>query len=67
MTKIDLSSEIYSENSVVQAARAYRGYADISVETKSGYIIVTFKKCRYDEQTTVKEFENYLIGAENAG
>lgn len=66
MTKIDLNSDIYSEDSVWQAISAYKGYANISMKSKNGYFFVTFSKCKYDEQRTVKEFENYLIGVENS-
>lgn len=66
MVQIDLNTEIYSEESVRQAIQAYHDYASISTGSKSGYIVVIFSECRYDEQMSIKEFENYLIGVENS-
>lgn len=66
MVQIDLNTEIYSEESVKQAIQAYRDYATISTGSKRGHIFVIFSECRYDEQMSIKEFENYLIGVENS-
>lgn len=66
MKKLRLNREIYSDQSIERTARAYRGYAVTTVSYDAHYITVTFQKCKYDAEQTVKEFENYLIGVENA-
>lgn len=44
----------------------YKNYAAMSVQYKQEYAIITFWKCKYDEDQTIKEFENYMIGVENS-
>ena len=46
--------------------RVYKSHAITTVSFKYEYAIITFWKCKYDEELTVKEFENYMIGVENS-
>jgi hypothetical protein len=45
---------------------AYKGYAVMTVNYQKEYAALTFWKCKYDEDQTTKEFENYMIGIENS-
>lgn len=44
----------------------YKNHAITTVSFLHDYAIITFWKCKYDEELTVKEFENYMIGVENS-
>jgi len=67
MKKIRINPDIYSLNSIERTRTAYMEYAKIKVQQNGSDVIIIFTDCRYDEDQTVKEFENYLIGLENAG
>lgn len=64
-TLLKLSRAIYQEHIVQEACRAYQGLADIHVTRSDRYMLVTFDACRYDAETTAREFENYCIGLES--
>ena len=66
MKRIKFNRTIYSDNSIKSAIHAFSELAIVSVKLKSDYIILTFWKCKYTEDQTVKEFENYVIGIENS-
>lgn len=66
MKAIEFSKQVYSLNSVRIVAAVYQNYATITIEEDTERILVTFEKCRFSEERTVKEFENYLIGIENS-
>lgn len=66
MKKLRVNRDIYSNTAIEQTINAYTSYAAISVSYRQRYAIITFRKCKYDEVQTVKEFENYMIGAENS-
>lgn len=66
MKKIQINKTIFSDEAIQITIKAYNGYANMSVESRDDYAIVTFQDCKYDEEQTVKEFENYLIGIENS-
>lgn len=61
-----LRKDIYSFESIIKTINSYAGYAEFDISDDGEYISVMFYNCRYDEQRTIKEFENYLIGMENA-
>ena len=65
MTKLELCADIYSKENIEYVIRIYGDYARINLISKDDKYILEFRKCRYDEKTTVREFENYLIGMEN--
>ena len=66
MKKIRINKAIFSDEAIQITIKAYNGYANMSVESRDKYAIVTFQDCKYDEELTAKEFENYLIGIENS-
>ena len=66
MKKVKINRSIYSEETITAAIKAYQNHAVISAKIKDDYAVLTFWKCRYDEDLTIKEFENYMIGIENS-
>ena len=65
MVKLLLSTEIYSEKNIRNTCDAYKDFAKINMKRRGAYIELIFNDCRYDQNITVKEFENYLINTEN--
>ncbi len=65
MKKLVLNKEVFSVNQITAAKIAYKDIADIKISSKKNYFVVNFFKCKYDEERTIREFENYLIGLEN--
>lgn len=65
MNKLELNKEVYSLINIKNVSIIYKDYADMHIEDSGQYAIVYFDKCKYDCKTTMKEFENYLIGLEN--
>ena len=61
MSDLMLSKELYSKNIIDRACHDYIGITDISVKEFGAYYIVVFKNCKYPEQITRDEFENYII------
>lgn len=66
MKKLKLNRSVYSEDSIKVALQAYKDFAAITMNDEAHEIVLIFELCRYDEELTVKEFENYLIGVENS-
>lgn len=66
MKKIKIRSEIFSEKNIKKALNDYKNITKASFKKGNIYHTITFWKCVYDEELTVKEFENYLIGLENS-
>jgi hypothetical protein len=66
MIKLELNREIYSRKNVEGAREAYKKIAKIVIKEGKSHIRVIFLRCKYGEERTVKEFENYLIGIENS-
>lgn len=65
MNKLFLNTDIYLEENIKKTCVIYKEYAEIKVEKINSYIKLTFNNCKYDTDTTMKEFENYLINVEN--
>ncbi len=65
MNKLILSKEIYSEDSIEETCEAYSNLARIRIKKRKECMELIFDRCRYDTDITIKEFENYLINAEN--
>lgn len=57
---------IYSEKGLKATAAAYKSIAEIRIRISPTYADVLFTNCKYDEERTVCEFENYLIAVENS-
>lgn len=66
MRVLNLSKDLYSIENIERTAKVYKDYAKIKVKNEDEYYFVSFDKCKYDEDRTIKEFENYLIGLENS-
>lgn len=66
MKKLRISRSVYSDGTIEKTMAAYKNHAVTTVAYKGDYAIVTFWKCKYDAEQTIKEFENYMIGAENS-
>jgi hypothetical protein len=66
MKILTLNKNIYSKKAISLACEAYRDFATILLAELGGNYIILFRKCRYNPETTIKEFENYLIGVENS-
>lgn len=65
MEKIRIRKELYSEDMIKECILAYRGYAKMTYKGDGEYWTLCFENCKYGEERTSKEFENYLIGLEN--
>lgn len=65
MKRTKLSKNIYDESIIRQAIRDYGSIANIQLKSDSGYYDLQFENCKYDENRTLKEFENYLIDLMN--
>lgn len=66
MKKLILNREIYSNQSIARTMQAYSNHAMITVNYDACYATVFFDQRKYDSDQTIKEFENYMIGVENA-
>ena len=66
MIRLRLRTDIYSLENILNAAEAYKDLAKISVSGKKEVTKIVFRNCKYYEERTVREFENYLIGLENS-
>lgn len=66
MTRLKINNEIFSAATISIAREAYSDLANIAVFSGKKNTELVFTHCRYDEERTVKEFENYLIGLENS-
>lgn len=65
MAKLLLNEYIYSEESIRKACLAYKELAHIDLKRERPYFELEFDQCKYDIETTIKEFENYVINVEN--
>lgn len=65
MVMLKLKEDLYCEDNIIGCIRAYKSLAEIIYKKDADYWILSFKNCKYGEERTVKEFENYLIGLEN--
>lgn len=66
MKKIRINRSVFSDDTIEKTMMVYKNHAVTTVQYKRDYVIVTFWKCKYDEEQTIKEFENYMIGVENS-
>lgn len=63
--KIKYDSNIYAEQAIIHAANDYSAIAKVTVKSSDRYIECSFSDCNYDEETTIKEFSNYIIDRMN--
>ncbi len=66
MKTLILNKEIYSYSSILKAKSIYSDCAKIHVFTNRDNWLLIFSNCCYNPEQTIREFENYLIGLENA-
>ena len=66
MKKVKINRSVYSDGAIEKTRMVYKKYAMTTVRYKHNYAIITFWKCKYDVEQTIKEFENYMIGVENS-
>ena len=59
MKKLKVNRSVYSDETINRTMMVYKNHAVTTVSFKRDYAIITFWKCKYDEELTVKEFENY--------
>lgn len=65
MIKVKFNRNVYSDETIERTMKVYKKHAITTISYKKEYAIVCFWKCKYDEERTVSEFENYMIGVEN--
>ena len=65
MNKLELKTDVYNIENIEKACVAYKDYVKITIKMKNNRIALTFSKCQYNADITIKEFENYLINVEN--
>lgn len=63
--KLFLNKEIYGERNIKRAIKDYEEIATIKIEQKEQYFICEIIESYYDIQTTIREFENYIIALSN--
>ena len=66
MIILRLNKELFSLDNIKKTECVYKDFARISIISDGQFFAVKFDHCRYEEERTVKEFENYLIGLENS-
>ena len=58
---INLNKELFDFQCIMSAAEAFKELAEFDISnTDKKYYSVQLKNCVYSEETTGKEFENYL-------
>ena len=62
-----LNKQIYCLQYIERAVQAYRSIATIKIVPDKGYWVCVFEDCVYDNETTKREFENYVIALMNRG
>ena len=61
MKTVKLHNEIYSQNAVLAAISAYKELCSVELSMTNHYYVCTFENCKYEENLTAAEFENYTI------
>ncbi len=64
--QISLNRNIYPDWAVARAAADYQALASIKITADGGYLLCSFRNCKYDEALTVREFLNYLVNLLNS-
>ena len=65
MSKVKINKNIFGKETVLRAMEEYSGIATINVNETDEYFDLDFDNCKYDQEETVKEFENFLIDLTN--
>jgi hypothetical protein len=56
-----LDLELYPERFIKKAMHNYHEFAEIAFTKRDELVEMFFERCLYDEEQTVREFENHLI------
>lgn len=65
MNELKLSTNIFGIRNVEKAIVAYKDLCKIGINYTGNYIICEFTDCIYDNEETIREFENYIIDLMN--
>lgn len=65
MKIIKLSSSIYDQKKILESIHDFQELCTISIKYRDDYYCLCFENCKYDENKTISEFENYLIDLSN--
>lgn len=65
MTNLRLNKELFALEPITAALSAYQSIARIELSDDSNYWRCCFTECKYGEERTALEFENYLINLMN--
>ena len=65
MIELRVRKELFREKCILGTIEAYKYITDVNLQDQSDYWILQFENCKFEENSTVREFENYLIGLEN--
>ena len=65
MTNLRLNKELFALEQLTYALKAYQSIAKIELSDDSNYWQCCFADCKYGEEQTALEFENYLINLMN--
>lgn len=65
MTSLRLNKELFALGPLTAALNAYQSIAKIELSDDSNYWRCCFVECKYGEEQTALEFENYLINLMN--
>ena len=61
MITLKLKTELYPEEAIAAAVRAFAPLASVTTRAKGDCIVCEFDSCDLGEEETMLEFENYLI------
>jgi len=61
MSNLALSKDIYKHSILKKCCDAYLEYSKIQITETEDYWNVDFSDCKFNEEETMREFENYLI------
>lgn len=65
MKVLKLNKDIFSKEQLISAKKAYLPIAKIHITENNKYWLCYFSKCKYDIDTTIHEFDNYMINSMN--
>lgn len=65
MIQLKLKKELYPLSYISTAQAAYAEICQMQVDENDTHWLCNFSACKYEEQRTIMEFENYLINLIN--
>lgn len=67
MKRLSLSREIFNRADILMAKRKFVHLCKVDVAENNLHWDCVITDCKYDEQETMQEFENYIIVLMNSG